>query len=64
MEARFCINCGNTEEATKIVKCDSCGKIYCMACQPSQRCDSCKESNGIFNSNYTKVGQIWNKSVD
>ena len=61
MEARFCNNCGNTKDAQRVFKCDNCGKIYCVSCLPSQRCDSCKTTNGFFNANYTHIGWIMNK---
>ena len=64
MKASSCVNCGNTKEVTPIFKCDECGKVYCRACKPPHRCDNCKTANGIFDSNYTEIGEIWNKTHD
>lgn len=37
-----CPSCSNHTPGATIYKCKKCGKIYCKACMPPSKCESCQ----------------------
>jgi len=53
-----CPNCRNSEEGDELLKCVSCGEVYCERCAPKSECDHCLHEWGSSDTGLVTEGFI------